>query len=77
MSLVLACTQVVFHDQSLWVGIPLDVCCTGEEDLFDDHKLLSFLEDYMKIRENRLKDIACHANSPDESSDQHDENRFS
>ena len=54
-----------------------DVRLAGEEDLVADAKLLSLKRDYLKIRENRLKNIAFNANATDGGSDQNDENRLS
>ena len=40
-----------------------DVRWTGEEDLVNDPKLLSLKDDYMKIREGSLRNIAFNANA--------------
>ena len=47
-----------------------DVRWVGEEDLIADAKLLSLKRDYLKIRENRLKNIAFNANATDGGTDQ-------
>ena len=47
-----------------------DVRWAGEEDLMADAKLLSLKRDYLKIREDRLKNIAFNANATDGGSDQ-------
>ena len=54
-----------------------DVRWADEEDLVADAKLLSLKRDYLKIREDRLKNIAFNANATDGGSDQNEENRFS
>ena len=54
-----------------------DVRWAGEEDLVADAKLLSLKRDYLKIREDRLKNIAFNANATDGGSDQNEENIFS
>ena len=54
-----------------------DVRWAGEEDLVADAKLMSLKRDYLKIREDRLKNIAYNANATDGGSNQNDENRFS
>ena len=40
-----------------------DVRRTGEEDLVNDPKLLSLKDDYLKIREGRLRNVAFNANA--------------
>ena len=40
-----------------------DVRWTGEEDLVNDPKLLSLKDNYLKIREGRLRNIAFNANA--------------
>ena len=47
-----------------------DVRWAGEEDLIADAKLLSLKRDYLKIRENRLKNIAFNAKAIGGGSDQ-------
>ena len=44
-------------------GFPADVRWTGEEDLVNDPKLLSLKDDYLKIREGSLRNIAFNANA--------------
>ena len=54
-----------------------DVRWAGDEYLVADAKLLSLKRDYLKIRGDRLKNIAFNANSTDGGSDENKENRFS
>ena len=44
-------------------SVHADVRSAGVEDLVDDPELSSLKEDYLKIRENRLKNIAFNANA--------------
>ena len=44
-------------------SVHADVRSAGEEDLVDDPELSSLKEDYLKIREERLKNIAFNANA--------------
>ena len=40
-----------------------DVRWTGEEDFVNDPKLWSLKDDYLKIREGRLRNVAFNANA--------------
>ena len=40
-----------------------DVRWTGEEELINDPKLLSLKDDYLKMREGRLRNIAFNGNA--------------
>ena len=80
VSHALASTQVflrIIGDLYFFVDCTSDVRWAGEEDLVADAKLMSLKRDYLKIREDRLKNIAYNANATDGGSNQNDENRFS
>ena len=53
-------------------SIHADVRSAGVEDLVDDPELSSLKEAYLKIREDRLKNIAFNANATDGGSDQNE-----
>ena len=76
VSHALASTQVFCHNDHWWfvfsVDCTSDVRWAGEEDLVADAKLLSLKRDYLKIREDRLKNIAFNANATDGGSDQNE-----
>ena len=63
-SLALASTQVLYRYIILRIAIfHADVRWTGEEALANDPKLLSLKDNYLKIRESRLRNIAFNANA--------------
>ena len=70
----LASMQVFCHNDHwrflFFVDCTSDVRWAGEEDLVADAKLLSLKRDYLKIRENRLKNIAFNAKAIGGGSDQ-------
>ena len=46
-----------------FAGLHADVRWAGEEDLVNDPKLLSLRDNYLKIREGSLRNIAFNANA--------------
>ena len=69
----MAYTQVFYHNDHyrfvFFVDCTSDSRWAGEEDLIADAKLLSLKRDYLKIREDRLKNIAFNANATDGGSE--------
>ena len=45
------------------VGLHTDITWTGEADLINDPKLESLTENYLKIRKERIRNIAFNANA--------------
>ena len=64
-SLALASTQVLYqyYYGLVFCGFHPDVRWTGEEDLVNDPKLSSLKDNYLKMREGSLRNIAFNANA--------------
>ena len=64
--LALAFTQVLYTVIMGWYVLHhADIRWSGEQDLANDPKLASLTENYLKIREGQIRNIAFNANSTD------------